>query len=302
MYKKENNELKEILYNWATKPKGNGGLFNSNGNTRTYETIAPVETDKGFEGFGVLWWEIPNYGRLNIYMLICNTVNDSKTYQKFANNAYGQRFIINNKEYYFNELPFETNTSKNINSPIKTNGYNTWTFMINPGTYNISGKTNFGKINEYYNSNSFLNNNANYHLIGEEPNQTDYYSLQIGNNTEENLYIANILQTVVAKLKPKSTIVNWDRVETQVEAESSLFTDWFDASHNRINKVAGYYELDPNDSKILERNNSRVNIKLDKYDELSATKHQPIKFHQFQYWTRSRTYMGLSIFWPIYGC
>ena len=64
--KYSSNDMKKQLYNWADSlivPEGerDAGKF-------IYNTIAPVETDKGYEGYGVLWWEIEDYVKLETFI------------------------------------------------------------------------------------------------------------------------------------------------------------------------------------------------------------------------------------------
>lgn len=49
------------LYRWATPGARNGGL--ASGSTYIYNTISPVEKDKGYNGYGVLFWELEGYYR-----------------------------------------------------------------------------------------------------------------------------------------------------------------------------------------------------------------------------------------------
>lgn len=65
-------DLKKQLYNWATKPSGEGGLRVPAGEEDKekyiYNTIAPVEKDKGYYGYGVLWWQIDKYKRTTFHV------------------------------------------------------------------------------------------------------------------------------------------------------------------------------------------------------------------------------------------
>ena len=64
--KLSSGDMKQQLYRWADSlkvPEGeqDAGKF-------IYNTIAPVETDKGYEGYGVLWWEIEDYVKLETFI------------------------------------------------------------------------------------------------------------------------------------------------------------------------------------------------------------------------------------------
>lgn len=55
--------MKSKLYNWSnslTKPEER--------NTYIYNTTAPVETNLGFEGYGILWWQLEGYGRTTFHV------------------------------------------------------------------------------------------------------------------------------------------------------------------------------------------------------------------------------------------
>ena len=56
-----NQDLVTQLYRWATPGARNGGL--ASGSTYIYNTISPVEKDKGYNGYGVLFWELEGYYR-----------------------------------------------------------------------------------------------------------------------------------------------------------------------------------------------------------------------------------------------
>lgn len=68
-YKKSAEELKKQLYSWASIPSGSGGLMlTGTENTYIYNTTAPVETGLGFEGYGILWWQLEGYGRTTFHV------------------------------------------------------------------------------------------------------------------------------------------------------------------------------------------------------------------------------------------
>ena len=67
--RKNGNDLKKELYNWATKASSSGGqLVPGTTNTYIYNTTAPVETTLGYEGYGILWWQLQGYGRTTFHI------------------------------------------------------------------------------------------------------------------------------------------------------------------------------------------------------------------------------------------
>ncbi len=63
--------MKLLLYKWATKDDGEGGVIIKEGNdveNYIYTTTNPIETDKGYDGYGILWWQLENYGRTAIHV------------------------------------------------------------------------------------------------------------------------------------------------------------------------------------------------------------------------------------------
>ena len=146
VHKMSGKELKRQLYNWATKAEGKGGIFLNN-NNYIYNTIAPVEEDKGYAGYGVLWWELDNYNRTKFYIGSYYTVKgetpNTFRYKPIGNDhsttlKIGEKSVViddNNKEY-FNEDGINTN-------------FHSWTMLIKDGTYNLTASaTNYGKATQ----------------------------------------------------------------------------------------------------------------------------------------------------------
>lgn len=113
------DELKQILYNWASKPSGSGGqILPGTKDTYIYNTTAPVEKGLGFEGYGILWWQLDGYERTTfhvydkvgvpIYKNITLHIGDSKVnlenYFKLncikGYNTYGYILMLNNSNEY----------------------------------------------------------------------------------------------------------------------------------------------------------------------------------------------------------
>lgn len=61
-------DLKKQLYKWASKPSGSGGQILPGKDTYIYNTTAPVETSLGFEGYGILWWQLDGYERTTFHV------------------------------------------------------------------------------------------------------------------------------------------------------------------------------------------------------------------------------------------
>lgn len=261
----EENAFKEKLYNWANSLKPE--------NEYIYNTTAPVETDKGYKGYGILWWQLNDYVELTSNMFMCSREEGKEdTYINFPNANYNQTIHINNTNINFKNVEFNLcRIESGFEQPVKSSGCYRWIMMIKKGTYTIKGTTDFSEESQL-----FINNQK------QTPEKVEY-GVNIQNNTQ--LHIAPIITFISAELKTENIRVVWDRINTDVEAESNLFNDIYDANHNKINKVKGYYELDPNDSKATIKNSGKsVSVYLDKYDQLLAN--QPIRFYKFEYYTR----------------
>lgn len=64
-------EMKEQLYKWSISESGSPAYVSTadaTSGTFAYNTIGPVETDKGYEGYGVLWWELEGYSKQTFYI------------------------------------------------------------------------------------------------------------------------------------------------------------------------------------------------------------------------------------------
>lgn len=137
VYGKTADELKQILYNWALlPPESRGQILPETTDTYIYNTTAPVETSLGFEGYGILWWQLDGYKRTtfhvydNVGVPIYNdsilhiedkTVN-LKDYPKLncrkGINTYGYILMLNNSNEYTSKAT-NTKYKDEINRTIK---------------------------------------------------------------------------------------------------------------------------------------------------------------------------------------
>lgn len=90
------NNLKKQLYNWANSGPMVSGKY-------IYNTIAPLDTSKGFDGFGVLYWEKDgsgkkigeDYAKIELNMVLCNRSEGSADlFSNFTTNTYDQSIWI----------------------------------------------------------------------------------------------------------------------------------------------------------------------------------------------------------------
>lgn len=267
--------FKEKLYNWASTSGVTVPSGENDAGKYIYNTVAPLQTNLGYKGYGILWWQIQDYVKLTSNIFMCSREDGKQdTYINFPNAAYNQTIHINGKTINFRNVGFNScRITKGFNQPVKSSGCYRWIMMVPKGTYKIKGTTDFSEESQL-----FVNNNK------QSPEKVEY-SINIQNNTQ--LHIAPIIKFISAELNAENINVVWDRINTDVEAESKWFSDIYDANHNKINKVRGYYELDPNDSKATIKNGGKsVSVYLDKYDQLTAR--QPIRFYRFEYYTREQ--------------
>ncbi|MBO4815762.1 MAG: hypothetical protein J5507_02265 [Clostridia bacterium] len=281
------NELKRQLYNWA-----NSGPQNAS-NKYIYNTIAALETGtsaRGFEGFGVLYWEIPNYVKLTTNMFICNQVNGIETFEKIPNMAFEPCVKLNGNSLQFNSLPVTEESA--ITRPVSSTGVHRWIMMVPKGVYNIKGETKYTSASNP-NAKIYIYDSHGNKKIDVENSGQDY-------NIQEatTIYVAPILKTIQAELTPKRIEVKWDTQDQEIEFIDA-FHAYYDADGEEIRKAAGYYDLDPNDSKVITNTLNKVEIKLDKYDELTTTKRQPVKFkNNIRYWSE-REEIYHTAYWGI---
>lgn len=123
---KSESDLKQILYNWASNLWVPAAEEPSIANKLIYNTISPLETDKGYDGYGVLWWELKNYAKLKVY--ICSAKIKIPDGQNVEMTINGKSVNISDR-----------------NLGIYTNGeeYHNWVMMIPKGEtkYILGGKT-----------------------------------------------------------------------------------------------------------------------------------------------------------------
>lgn len=269
--------FKEKLYTWAST----SGLPVPSGEPEAgkniYNTTAPLQTETnegyGYKGFGVLWWQIKDYVKLTSDMFMCSR-EDGKpdTYINFPTAAYNQTLIIDGKELNFKDAFNSCRINIAFTKPVSSSGCYRWIMMVPKGTHKIRGRTDFSEESQL-----FVNNQK------QTPEKIEY-TINIQNNTQ--LHIAPIIKFISADLNVEKISFVWDRRDTEAEAEKDLFSDYYDANHKKINKVRGYYDLDPNDSKATIKNGGKsISVYLDKFDQITAN--QPIRFYRFEYYTRS---------------
>ena len=249
------DNLKRKLYEWADSlivPEGerDAGEF-------IYNTIAPVETGKGYEGYGVLWWEIENYTRLTSNMFLCNKHKEDGIviydYTNFKNAGYNQAITLINSEnkeaiISFKNIPTEMckiNESFN-GKPVKNEtGCYRWIMMIPKGKYGVKGTTDFSKRSQFFNYDSLIH-------------EGEQYDITISNDT--TLYIAPILEVITDRFDTKSIEVQWKREYTLIERYGVYNKP--DFTPRTIN-VNAYYDRKPCSSKYSV-NGKTVSVELDK--------------------------------------
>lgn len=139
-------ELKKSLYEYANKNTIPGRTdkmnpdqevdifinyyaenFPTNVGKNYYNTIAPLEeTEKGYEGYGVLWWELENYAKLKVYICSSNMkIPDGQDV----------KMTINEKSVNISD--------SNLGRYINGEEYHNWIMMIPKGEtqYILGGKT-----------------------------------------------------------------------------------------------------------------------------------------------------------------
>lgn len=293
IHKMSEEELKKQLYIWASNDAGKGGLFiNDN---YMYNTITPLETDKGYEGYGVLWWQLEDYIRLTTNMFLCQISKtdgiEEKNYKEISL-AYKPSVEFNGNSLTFREIPFDC---KIINpfpedKPVSCNSCLQWKMMIKNIDYVVEGKTDFSKEADYFVDNDFK-------IRGK--------TMNLSTGTDKTISIAPVIETVADNLETKSISTVWKRENIDIITARGTFSwpssaNWglYDENHELIKSVKGYYELDPNDSKETFNDGKHVTIIMDKGDEIVSN--QPVKFYKFEYYTRTKKYNWKKVRWDYY--
>lgn len=201
-------ELKKQLYKWTN----NDGVFVTQYNEETkkeeivgdgtyvYNTIAPLETDKGYGGFGVLWWEIPDYQRLETNMFLCarSETEHTETYRNFRNTAFEQKiFLTDSISINYKDLDFldcRISKEKVGTSPVGsiTDGCYRYIMMVPKDEYTIKPRTNADESGTKINSK--LYNGSTY------KGENTTFSVNITSDT--TLWIAYILKTETKTITP----------------------------------------------------------------------------------------------------
>lgn len=121
------DELKKQLYIFANNVKDNDDLTN---NEYVYSTIAPLEEDKGYYGYGILWWELEGYVRLESY--ICSSYNSSTgiVYEKIRS-GHNTTFKIGEKSQVLDDKI----NIKNFANDRFSCDVHSWIMMIKKGSY-----------------------------------------------------------------------------------------------------------------------------------------------------------------------
>ena len=243
-------DMKKQLYKWADSSL----KIESN---YVYNTITPLETDKGYEGYGVLWWQLENYARLTSNMFLCNKSKEdgivTYDYTNFKNAGYGQTITLINSESKEAKIEFRKiatgicriNESFN-GKPVKNEtGCYRWIMMIPKGNYGVKGTTDFSKKSQFFDYDSQI-------YEGEQ------YNMNISNDT--TLYIAPVLEVITDRFDTKSIDVQWKREYTPIKRYGVYNKPDFIP---RTINVNAYYDRKPCSSKY-NVNGKTVSVELDK--------------------------------------
>lgn len=243
-------DMKKQLYKWADSSL----KIESN---YVYNTITPLETDKGYEGYGVLWWQLENYARLTSNMFLCNKSKEdgivTYDYTNFKNAGYGQTITLINSESKEAKIEFRKiatgicriNESFN-GKPVKNEtGCYRWIMMIPKGNYGVKGTTDFSKKSQFFDYDSQI-------YEGEQ------YNMNISNDT--TLYIAPVLEVITDRFDTKSIDVQWKRKYISIKRHAVYNKPDFIP---RTINVNAYYDRKPCSSKHSV-NGKTVSVELDK--------------------------------------
>lgn len=278
---KNENDFKEQLYNWSID-KGKVAIPEKevNAGAYVYRTTAPLEEDKGYKGYGILWWQIKDYVRLTTNVFLCDITKENgketgKEY-KAISMAYNPVVKLNENTLVFRNLPFEckvTNPFPN-NKPVSCGECLRWEMMIKDKDYTVEGKTNYTEEAEYFKENNYIGR---------------YNNINIEKGSDKVISIAPIIEVVSDKLDTKSISTVWKRKNIDIITTrnwnswpSSLSWGLYDNNKNEIKSIRGYFEYDPNSSKQTYNDGKRVEITMDKGDKSASN--QPVYLYSFEYY------------------
>lgn len=195
IHKVSADELKRQLYIWASNDAGKGGLFiNDN---YMYNTINPLETDKGYEGYGVLWWELENsYSRIETYICSGYVYNGLSEYLPIRD-TFNTKFILKNGDNEYIKLLDDKKNRKEYEDHDNAK-YHCWVMMIKNGTTYDIGATAYKYGTKYKSS----------------------YSV---NKNEKLLIVLRTGVNEVILLPSNNASVIWDRFETYVERPQRIY-------------------------------------------------------------------------------
>lgn len=237
VHKMSAQELKKQLYKWTNDE----GVFVGN-NTYVYNTITPLATDKGYGGFGVLWWEIPDYQRLETNMFLCmrSKNNGSETYRNFRNTAFEQKiFLTDSISINYKDLEFlgcRISKEKVGTSPVGqiSDGCYRYIMMVPKAEYTIKPRTNADETGTEIKSKLYNGNN----YIKEDTT----FSVNVTSNT--TLWIAYVLTTETKTITPNRWSFEF-RKDTGLTAKN-----WY-TTKNKSDKYKykdAFIRYDPGDS------------------------------------------------------
>lgn len=173
------DELKQILYNWASKPSGSGGLIlPGTTDTYIYNTTAPVETSLGFEGYGILWWQLKDYNNVEFYIGSYYTIGGKESFKEIEN-EHSTTLKIAGKS-----VTIDDNNKKTFNEEGINCNFHNWKMMIKSGKYNLEvSATDYGKAtkNEYE-----INDTSKNKILGLLQTGAETTQLEKSGNTKYN--------------------------------------------------------------------------------------------------------------------
>lgn len=235
---KTRDELKNELYIWTTDDvcvdDENSPYF---GNL-IYNPTAPLETGKGYEGYGVLWWEILDYQRLETNMFLCakSENDDLVSYRNFRNTAFEQKiYLTDSTSINYDELNFlncRIPEEKVGTSPVGSisDGCYRYIMMVPKGEYTIKPRTNADEEtkSKLYNGNEYKNEDTT-------------FSVNIESDT--TLWIAYIFETKTETFTPSKWSFEFEK-RTELTPEGN----WYVKKKDDSKYKNAYIEYDPNDS------------------------------------------------------
>lgn len=143
-----------------------------------FNTTAPVETGLGYQGYGILWWQLNDYNNVEFYIGSYYTIGGKESFKEIEN-EHSTTLKIAGKS-----VTIDDNNKKTFNEEGINCNFHNWKMMIKSGKYNLEvSATDYGKAtkNEYE-----INDTSKNKILGLLQTGAETTQLEKSGNTKYN--------------------------------------------------------------------------------------------------------------------